>query len=57
MYEAGGDGRIYPVSPAAPLPPREALAGVRTRRMLARLPRFRRWLRCCRRRCGSRCWC
>ncbi|OAI25248.1 transporter [Methylosinus sp. R-45379] len=33
MYDAGGDGRLYPVSPG--LPPREALAGVRTRRILA----------------------
>ncbi|PWB93539.1 RDD family protein [Methylosinus sporium] len=33
MYEAGGDGRIYPVAPG--LPPREALAGVRTRRVFA----------------------
>ncbi|CAN2535696.1 hypothetical+protein [Methylocapsa aurea] len=36
MYEAGGDGRIYPVSPEPrPLPPREALAGVRMRRVFA----------------------
>jgi uncharacterized RDD family membrane protein YckC len=34
MYEVGGDGRIYPVSPGS-LPPREALAGVRIRRVLA----------------------
>ncbi|MBU3890475.1 RDD family protein [Methylosinus sporium] len=33
MYEAGGDGRIYPVAPG--LPPQEALAGVRTRRVFA----------------------
>lgn len=33
MYDASGDGRLYPASSG--LPPREALAGVRTRRILA----------------------